>query len=105
MLGILSEFILYNYDNDRGEIFMVGRFIKNMIKVNIEIPYEGNLIYPTNSITKKAIAEYCDKEKLKYKFMEDNEDGNMTVRFEDKDYEVIRKFTGRGGYAIICRPI
>lgn len=84
---------------------MIGKFLKKMIKLNIDIPYDGNLKYPTNKITKAAIVKYCVEEKLEYEFLEDNEDGNIMVTIEQKEYEVLRPFTGRGGYAIICRPV
>lgn len=83
---------------------MIKKFLKNMIKINIDIPYEENLVYPTKSITKNSIVQYCDSENLKYEFMDDEEEGNIIVKINGKCYEVIRPFVGRGGYAIICRP-
>lgn len=84
---------------------MIGKILKNMIKINIDIPYEGNLVYPTNSITKDAIGRYCAKENYEYEFIENNEDDNMRVNIAGKKYEVLRPFCGRGGYAITCRPL
>lgn len=83
---------------------MIGKFFKNMIKVNIDIPYDDNLVYPTNSIAKNEIIKYCTKENLKYEFVSESID-DISVIINGKTYEVIRPFVGRGGYAIICRPI
>lgn len=82
---------------------MIGKFLKNMIKINIDIPYDDNLIYPTNTITKNAIIKYCINKNLDYEFLNCNDD--MRVNIDGKCYEVIRAFMGRGGYGITCRPI
>ncbi|EGT3616812.1 DUF4318 domain-containing protein [Clostridium perfringens] len=78
---------------------------KNMLKVSIDIPYEDFTVYPTISVTKNAISEYCAKENIEYEFLEDNEDGNMQVKLNNKDYEILRYLGGRGCYAIRCRPL
>lgn len=84
---------------------MIGKFLKNIIKMSIDIPYSDSLVYPTEAISKVAIAEYCTKEKFEYEFIGKNEDNNMIVKIEGKCYEVIRGLAGKGGYGICCRAI
>lgn len=79
--------------------------LKNMLKINIEIPYEDYTVYPTTSITKEAIDKYCTQEKIDYEFLENNEDDNMQVKLDGKYYEILRFNGGRGGYGISCRPV
>ena len=76
----------------------MGNIFKNMMKLSVDIPYENYTVYPTVSITKDAIANYCAKEKIDYEFLENNEDDNMKVK-------IVRFNGGRGGYGIKCRPI
>lgn len=83
---------------------MIKKFFENMLKINIEIPYDDNLIYPTKSITKNVIIKYCIGEKLEYEFIDNDEEDFVGVKINGKCYEVIRPFVGRGGYAIICTP-
>lgn len=78
---------------------------KNMLKISIEIPYDDFTVYPTINATKDAISEYCAKENIEYEFLENNEDGNMQVKLNNKNYEVIRSLSGRGCYGIKCRPL
>lgn len=76
-----------------------------MIKISIDIPYENFSVYPTTSATKDAIAKYCSQEKIKYEFLDNNDNDNMQVEMNGKCYEVLRPNCGRGGYVIQCRPM
>lgn len=82
----------------------MSKILKNMMKICIEIPYDDDTVYPTVSITKNKIAEYCSKENIEYDFLEDNENNNMQVKLNGKDYEILR-YTYRGYYGIKCRPL
>lgn len=84
---------------------MMGKFIDSLIKKTIIIPYENSLVYPKTSVTKDAIARYCAKENYDYEFNGKNEDNNLLVKINGIDYEVLRFFAGRGGYAIHCKRI
>ena len=84
---------------------MIGKFLKNMTKISINIPYNDGLVYPTEAISKVAIAEYCTKEKFEYEFIGKNEDNNIIVKIDGRAYEVIRGLAGIGGYGIICRAV
>ena len=91
---------------------MIGKFLKKMVKLNIDIPYDGNLKYPTNKITKAAIVKYCVEEKLEYEFLEDNEDGNITGSiivvynhvnvYKEGTYKVGYKVTDSMGMSASC---
>ena len=83
----------------------MGNILKNMLKLSVDITYADYTVYPTVSITKDAIANYCVKEKIDYEFLENNEDDNMQVKLDGKLYEILRFNGGRGGYGIKCRPI
>lgn len=82
----------------------MGMF-KNMIKISIDIPYENYTVYPTVSITKDAIINYCIKENIDFEFLKNNSDNNMQVKLDNKLYEILRFNAGRGGYGIKCRPV
>ncbi|MGL5379082.1 DUF4318 domain-containing protein [Clostridium sp.] len=84
---------------------MMGKFIDSLIKKTIIIPYENSLVYPKTSITKEAIARYCAKESFYYEFLGKSQDDNLLVKINEVDYEVLRFFAGRGGYAIHCKRI
>lgn len=83
----------------------MSNVFKDMLKICIEIPYDDYTIYPTVSITKNAIANYCSMKNIKYEFSENNVNDNMQVKLDGKSYEILRLNGGRGGYGIQCRPL
>lgn len=83
----------------------MGNFFKDMLKISIDIPYENYRVYPTVAVTKKAISEYCNREKIDYEFLDHDENDNMQVNLDGKHYKVIRFNGGRGGYGIKCTPV
>lgn len=77
---------------------------KNMLKISIDIPYDNDTVYPTTIVTRDVIAKYCTEKSISYEFLDDNENDNMQVKLNDKNYEILR-YTCRGYYGIKCRPI
>ena len=83
----------------------MGNFFKDMLKISIDIPYENYQVYPTVTVTNKAVSEYRDHEKIDCEFLGDEDNDNIQVKLGGKCYKVVRFNGGRGGYGIKCTPI
>ena len=68
------------------------------------MPYDNDTVYPTRTVTKEIITKYCTEKSIRCEFLDDNEDDNMQVKLDDKNYEILR-YTCRGYYGIKCRPL
>ena len=62
------------------------------------VPYDDLFIYPTISAAKNAVKDYCEKEKLHWKFI-----GDEVAEIDGKTYDILRGYGLRGTYAIRCR--
>lgn len=72
----------------------------NFLKKSFWVPYEDGEIYPTESKTREAISNYCEKNGETCTFISDNE-----VKIGEKVYEIYRGYESgsRGNYGIKCR--
>lgn len=77
---------------------------KNMFKICIDIPYDNDTVYPTRTVTKDIIAKYCTEKSIRYEFLDYNENDNMKIKLDNKNYEILR-YTCRGYYGIRCKPL
>ncbi|MEG0450286.1 MAG: DUF4318 domain-containing protein [Lysinibacillus sp.] len=77
---------------------------KKLFKKSMNIPYENISVYPTVSIAKDAIANYCGEQGKDCEFLDLKVD-NMQVQIDGIIYEVIRGLAGRGCYGIRCREL
>ena len=72
---------------------MLALFRKSFV-----VPYDDLFIYPTISVAKNAVKDYCEKEKLPYTFI-----GDEAAEIDGKTYDILRGYGLRGTYAIRCR--
>lgn len=71
-----------------------------MFKKSFWIPYEDSETYPTESKTREAISNYCEKNGESCEFISDDQ-----VKIGGKVYEIYRGYESgsRGNYGIKCR--